>query len=104
VPVFQGSAVTGVKYTTGEPFDLGRRSDFDIAVADARLFEEAKRMGVKLRSRGTRTTPLEVQQLEVLGLDDLVHNLAGRVHRDVHLMVYGDLEVALERAGGLRLR
>ncbi len=28
---FQGSSVTGVKYTTGAPFDKGRVSDYDVA-------------------------------------------------------------------------
>jgi uncharacterized protein YukE len=104
VPVFQGSAVTGVKYTTGELFDVGRRSDFDIAVADPRLFEDAKRAGVRIRSGGTRTAPLELRQLESLGMGDLVHKLAQQVDRDVHVMIYRDLLAALQRAGGLRLR
>ena len=104
VPVFQGSAVTGVKYTTGEPFDVGRRSDFDIAVADPLLFENARRAGVKMRSGGTRTAPLEMDKLESLGLADLVSRLAQQVRRDVHMMIYRDPLAALQRAGGLRLR
>lgn len=31
--IMQGSAVTGRKYTTGALFDVGRRSDFDVALA-----------------------------------------------------------------------
>ena len=42
IPVFQGSSVTGVKYTTGEPFDVGRTSDFDIALASPRSSTEPR--------------------------------------------------------------
>ncbi len=33
----QGSAITGVKYTTGKIFDVGRRSDWDLTVASPSL-------------------------------------------------------------------
>ena len=59
VPVFQGSSVTGVKYTTGAPFDVGRRSDFDIALASPTLFARAKATGARLRADGVRTGPLD---------------------------------------------
>jgi uncharacterized protein YukE len=104
VPVFQGSAVTGMKYTTGEPFDLGRRSDFDIALADADLYQRAKSTGVHLRSRPPRTAPLTAKQLGSLGLKDLADLLSGRSNRRVHFMVYRDLESALGRAGGIRIK
>jgi len=38
----QGSAVTGVKHETKELFDVGRKSDFDIAVVQDDLFKKAK--------------------------------------------------------------
>jgi uncharacterized protein YukE len=104
VPVFQGSAVTGVKYTTGEPFDVGRRSDFDVAVADVRLFERAKELGVPSSSRPPRTAPLKDKHLRVLGLKQLVDLLSTRSERDVHIMIYRDLESALRRAGGIRMQ
>ena len=91
VPVFQGSAVTGVKYTTGKPFDVGRRSDFDIALASPTLFERAEAAGVELRSRRTRTAPLGRANLERLGLFDLARRLSAGVERDVHFMIYPDL-------------
>ena len=58
VPVLQGSAVTGVKFTTGEPFDVGRRSDFDIAVVDPALFARAQELGIRVRRSPPRTVPL----------------------------------------------
>src|SRR5919202_5514205 len=49
IPVFKGSSVTGVKFMTGELFDAGRTSDFDIALAGPSLFARAKALGVQIR-------------------------------------------------------
>ena len=87
VPVFQGSSVTGVKYTTGALFDVGRTSDFDIALASPALFERAKALGFELRGRRTRTAPVkEVDILRALGLLDLQQTLvsSSRSERGVH--------------------
>jgi filamentous hemagglutinin len=104
VPVVQGSSVTGVKYTTGAPFDVGRRSDFDIALASPTLFVRAKAAGVKLRSSGpSRTAPLKPRDLERLGLLELAERLSAGVDRDVHFMVYEHFAGAIDRSGGIRL-
>ena len=104
VPVLQGSAVTGVKFTTGAPFDLGRRSDFDIAVVDPGLFERAREAGVATRRNPPRTAPLTDVQLGSLGLRELVADLSRSAGREVHVMVFRDLEESLQRSGGLRIR
>jgi filamentous hemagglutinin len=102
VPVFQGSSVTGVKYTTGALFDVGRRSDFDIALASPTLFARAKDLGLGLRSRGTRTGPVDQDEhLQALGLLQLRDRLNLRARRDVAFMIYKDLEHALDRSGGI---
>jgi hypothetical protein len=56
--VFQGSSVTGEKYTTGAVFDVERVSDFDIALASPDFLQRAKQLGIGLRSGGIRTGPL----------------------------------------------
>jgi hypothetical protein len=104
VPVFQGSAVTGVKYLTGEPFDIGRRSDFDIAIVDPALFHDAKALGVRIRSAPPRTAPLRTDYLRALGLETMRDALSARAGRKVAFMVYPDLASALNRAGGLVIR
>ncbi|MGZ4602454.1 MAG: WXG100 family type VII secretion target [Kineosporiaceae bacterium] len=104
VPVFQGSAVTGVKYLTGEPFDVGRRSDFDIAIVDPKLFEDARSLGVKTRSGPARTAPLTTAFLRALGLQAMQDSLSARAERKVAFMVYRDLRSALDRAGGIVIR
>ena len=63
IPVFHGSSVTGVSYTTGELFDAGRASDFDIALASPSLFQRARALGVEVRGRGIRTAPLKDDEL-----------------------------------------
>jgi hypothetical protein len=106
VPVFQGSSVTGVKYTTGELFDVGRVSDFDIALASPTLFERAKTLGVQIRGRGSRTEPLKDEELlKTLGLHHLSIQLSERAAgRPVFFMVYRDLDAALRRSPSIEVK
>lgn len=94
---FRGSSVTGVKYTTGAPFDVGRVSDFDIALTSPELFQRAKELGIGLRGGGTRTIPLKKEQLETLGLWDLAEELSHRAGRRVSFMIYDSAESVLKR-------
>lgn len=94
---FQGSAVTGRKFTTGEPFDVGRRSDFDIALSGERLLAASRDAGLKLRSKGLRTEPLNDRHLAKLGLLDLRDRLEHIADRDVAFMVYRTDEDVLRR-------
>ncbi|NIH79089.1 hypothetical protein [Amycolatopsis viridis] len=95
---FQGSAVTGKSYRTGEPFDVGRTSDFDIALAGPEIFAAAQAAGIGLRGKGTRTGPLRAHDLAALGLTDLRADLSDLAGRDVNFMIYRSSEVALGRA------
>ena len=98
VAIFQGSAVTGVKYKTEVPFDVGRVSDFDIALASPTLFQRAQELGIPLRGNGTRTRPLTENDLENLGLYDLATQLGGDANRPVNFMIYGSADDAIQRA------
>jgi hypothetical protein len=105
IPVFHGSSVTGVKYTTGALFDVGRTSDFDIALASPELFERAKALGFELRGHRTRTAPVkEADILRALGLLDLQQSLSHRAGRNVEFMIYKDLEHALGRSPSIEVR
>jgi len=94
-PAFQGSSVTGRSFRTGEPFDEGRRSDFDIALGGEDIIRAAELEGVKLRSKGTRTGPLTSGQLRRLGLNDMARDLSSRTGRDVHFMIYRSVDEAI---------
>nr|WP_250325955.1 RHS repeat-associated core domain-containing protein [Morganella morganii] len=41
VSYMQGSSVSGVSFSTGQPFDLGRISDFDVAILHPELYQKA---------------------------------------------------------------
>jgi filamentous hemagglutinin len=96
--IFQGSSVTGIKYTTGVAFDIGRVSDFDIALASPDLLQRAKELDIGLRGGGIRTGPLRRGDLEALGLLDLREELSRLAGRDVNFMIYESLEAAVGRS------
>jgi RHS repeat-associated protein len=98
VGIFQGSAVTGKKYTTGAPFDVGRVSDFDIGIASSKLLDKAKELGIQLRSGGSRTGALTPSQIKKLGLADLQKQLSQEAGRPVNFMLFRSVDAAVERA------
>ncbi len=98
---FQGSSVTGKSFRTGEPFDVGRVSDFDIALGSPELLEAAKDAGVSLRSRRTRTGPIkpDTEYAKALGINDLLNQLSEQAGREVSFMIYRDVNDAIKRTG-----
>uniref|UniRef100_A0A0N5A100 DUF637 domain-containing protein n=1 Tax=Parastrongyloides trichosuri TaxID=131310 RepID=A0A0N5A100_PARTI len=102
-PILQGSAVTGKSYRTGQAFDVGRTSDFDIALASPELLRKAESLGIGLRSGGARTGPLSMRDLKALGLNDLASQLTKQAGRDVNFMIYGSTSSATSRAPSLIL-
>jgi RHS repeat-associated protein len=96
---FQGSSVTGVQYASpNDPFDIGRLSDFDVALAGADIFAQAKSLGIPLRQGGSRTGPLLQDNLRALGLYDLQQQLTRDAGRDVNFMIYRDPAAAASRS------
>ncbi|MCP1479048.1 filamentous hemagglutinin [Pseudomonas chlororaphis] len=102
-PILQGSAITGKSYRTGQAFDVGRTSDFDIALASSELLKKAESLGVGLRSGGARTGPLSTRDLKILGLNDLASQLSKQAGRDVNFMIYGSTSTAISRAPSIIL-
>jgi RHS repeat-associated protein len=96
--LLQGSAATGRSFRTGAAFDVGRLSDFDIALGSPTLFARAQGLGVGLRSAGTRTGPLSATQVKQLGLGPLQNSLSLMAGRDVRFMIYKDAAGAAARA------
>ncbi len=98
--VMQGSSVTGFRFRSGSPFDVGRRSDYDVAVCDRGLLEKAARAGLPLRAGRTRAAPLDdsaAVQLNHLGLFHARAELSRQAGRDVNFMIYANIEDALAR-------
>ena len=96
-PLLQGSAVTGRSFKTGAPFDAGRVSDFDIALASPGLLARAAELGIGLRSQGLRTGPLQAADLQRLGLSDLAQRLSSEAGRPVNFMIFGTKQAAVSR-------
>jgi hypothetical protein len=89
---FQGSSVTGVSFETGVAFDLGRTSDFDIALAGEGIFGAARGAGIGVRQGGIRTGPLDAAELQQLGLSDLRATMTEIAGRNVEFMIYRSIE------------
>lgn len=98
---FQGSSVTGQSFRTGEPFDVGRVSDFDIALGGEEVFSAAREAGIGVRGGGIRTGPLSALDLERLGLTGLRADLSGLAGRPVNFMIYRSIEGALARSASI---
>ena len=90
--VLQGSSLAGRRFErhvdfrfTGEPFDVGRISDYDVAIVSRTLHARAEALGIPLREG-----PLSPQQLRDLGLGDLndAAQAASRRHTGIHHEVH----------------
>jgi filamentous hemagglutinin len=102
---FQGSAVTGRSAETGELFDVGRTSDFDVALTGQELLDKARELGVEIRGSGKSTGPLNDEAIEKLGLTELratLTRLAGG--RTVHFKIFADESTAMARAPTIGVR
>ncbi|PBQ17294.1 hypothetical protein CCL08_14375 [Pseudomonas congelans] len=97
-PILQGSAVTGKSFKSGEAFDVGRVSDFDVALASPELLQRAQSLGIGLRSGGTRTGPLSARDLQALGLKDLSSKMSAQAGHEVNFMIYDSAATAASRA------
>jgi len=97
-PILQGSAVTGRSFKSGQAFDAGRVSDFDVVLASPELLQRAQSIGIGLRSGGTCTGPLSARDLQALGLRDLASNLSSQAGREVNFMIYESSAAATSRA------
>lgn len=92
--LLQGSAVTSRSAETGAAFDVGRVSDIDIAVINPSLLSKLEQAGFRVNADGNAVGPLNAEQLDLLGLNQLQANLSKTMGRPVNFMVYGSREAA----------
>jgi hypothetical protein len=104
---FQGSSVTGRNSKTGKVFDVGRQSDFDIALANKSIFDRARQSGYKAKD-GTRIWPLSDEQLKDLRLLEYAGKARKYSGRRAEFMLFDNsnsvrtrpsIEVLLEEEG-----
>ncbi|MFG1992007.1 hypothetical protein ACGFJ7_18710 [Actinoplanes sp. NPDC048988] len=94
---FQGSSVTGRSADSGDPFDEGRISDYDIAISGDSVNRAAHENGVPFRGDGVSTGPLTERELDRLGLDGVVEDASSETGREVHVMIFRTIEEAVGR-------
>ncbi|MEQ1712462.1 MAG: hypothetical protein ABL908_13815 [Hyphomicrobium sp.] len=87
-PYIRGSAVTGFSYSTGNAFDVGRRSDYDIAIVSPRLFEVMRQSGVRLRSGGGRTEQFNWENAPSPKLAEWLRSVETQYGREASIMIY----------------
>jgi hypothetical protein len=102
-PFIRGSAVTGFSYRTGEAFDVGRTSDYDLALVSPTLMRRADELGIELRGQGSRTGPSNEEELVKLGLDGVASQLGMQAGRNVSFVIYRSRAVLEGRGPNLRL-
>lgn len=96
-PMIRGSAVTGENFRTREPFDIRRRSDYDVALVSPTLMQRAIDLGIPLRGGRTRTGPLGERELSALGIRDVAGVLGQQAERDVRFMLYSSRHAVTRR-------
>ncbi|WP_321788560.1 RHS repeat-associated core domain-containing protein [Paraburkholderia sp. J94] len=100
----QGSATSGVSFSTGQPFDVGRVSDFDVAISHPDLYERAEALGI---GKGGRTRPIEMGSdlAKQLGIDDTLQKMSKMSGgRDVNAMIFASPDdVKAKNSNGIRI-
>jgi hypothetical protein len=95
--VFHGSSLSGESYVDkgggSRRFDVGRESDYDVAIISPTLFKMAEAMEVKIRGKGSgdpHTEPLTAEQIAGLGLGRAHESAELIARREVNFMIYPD--------------
>gem|GEM_PF-5603997 len=102
VPIYlRGSAVTGVGYESGLPFN--DKSDYDLAIVDSDLLDKIKSDRGGMPNNG-RSYPLKNSQLRRYGMFELQRKLSEEAGRKVTVMIYrNDSDVYKRDGDPLRL-
>ncbi|OWP79762.1 hypothetical protein BWK62_00575 [Flavobacterium oreochromis] len=94
--LLQGSSVSGRSFKTGELFDIGRTSDFDVAIVNPELLKKAEQLGLSKPGSG-RSFPLDLdnpERAKALRLDKLQEKLSTRMGRDVNFRIFDSVDSA----------
>ncbi|AIA48815.1 RHS family protein [Serratia sp. FS14] len=103
VSYMQGSSVSGVSFSTGQPFDVGRVSDFDVAISHPELYQKAEQLGI---GKGGRTGPIDMgsEMAKKLGIDDTLQKLSKMSGgRPVNAMVFESAAEVKAKGKGTRI-
>ncbi|WP_306462966.1 MULTISPECIES: RHS repeat domain-containing protein, partial [Bacteroides] len=93
----QGSSVTGRSFSTGVPFDVGRVSDFDVAIVNPDLLAKTQNLGLG-KAGYPYSMPLDADAMRKLGFGDLADDLSNRFGRDINFRIF-DSEISVRAKG-----
>ncbi len=105
----RGSSVTGKSFRSGQAFDVGRMSDWDVSIASPTLLNRAKELGIPMMSKGTRSIPLDLEKLDgvihlkMLDLEKPLVQLSQMMNRNVSVMIYKNEEMVIQRGDFLNI-
>lgn len=99
----RGSAVTGYSYESGEAFDVGEPSDFDLAIVSPTMMRRAEQAGVPLVRNRSRTFPLERDQERSLGISDFMTLMRNQSRRRTTIVIYRSKSVMDKRGPNIKL-
>jgi hypothetical protein len=97
----QGSAVNGTD-DAGRAFDLGRKSDFDVALTGDDIWSKAESLGI---TSTTKTSVIKSGSNEAinLGIHDLLNQLSHKYGRSVEVMIFKNVEEVKSKGASFRL-
>ncbi|GAL87795.1 RHS repeat-associated core domain-containing protein [Sporocytophaga myxococcoides] len=98
----QGSSITARSAETGELFDVGRKSDFDLALTGEDIFKKAEELGLV---KGDRTGPINLgsEEASKLGISDLLEEISNSIGRDVNVMIFKTVEAIKAKGSSVRV-
>ncbi|WMJ75636.1 RHS repeat-associated core domain-containing protein [Cytophagaceae bacterium ABcell3] len=98
----QGSSVTGKSFRSGVPFDVGRVSDFDVAISNPELLKKGQSLDLGKAGRGY-SMPLGVEDMKKLGFGDLAESLSNRFGRDVNFRIFENEDAVRSKGKSYKL-
>ncbi len=80
--------MTGFSYRTGNAFDVGRHSDYDIAIVSPRLLERVQASGYGLPRSDARSRAITWNKLPDPAMASWLRSLGLQYGRDASVMIY----------------
>ena len=82
--------------------DVGRISDFDVAVTGDDIFKKADELGLV---KGDRTGPIDVgsKASQNLGINELLKKMSSEKGRPISIMIFKNAEAIKQKAASIRI-
>ena len=97
----QGSAVKGAD-DAGRAFDVGRKSDFDVALTGDDIWNKAESLGITSTTKSSVIKSGSDEAIN-LGIDDLLNQVSNKFGRPVDVMIFKNVEEVKRKGASIRL-